>query len=274
MQYTLVFFEPSPDSSSVQKEEDRIEYNILYLAAGRFIQAFHIFINHWDLGGQENMQALIISGGHLEDAFAASYIEKYQFQLTIAVDSGMAFFYRKNWVPDYIVGDFDSASPEILQEFRAISESGQGKPKILQFQPEKDETDTELAIRTAIGQGCKTIHLLGATGTRMDHVLGNLHLLGMAMEQGAEALMADRHNRIRMVQGGLVIKREEQYGRYVSLFPFTPQVAGLTLQGFKYPLCGYTLECYHSLGVSNEIIGDAGEISFEDGVLVVVESLD
>lgn len=220
------------------------------------------------------MQALIISGGHLEDAFAASYIEKYQFQLTIAVDSGMAFFYRKSWVPDYIVGDFDSVSPEILQNFRELKDSGQERPKILQFQPEKDETDTELAIRTAIGQGCKTIHILGGTGTRMDHMLGNLHLLGLAMEQGVEAIMADQHNRIRMVQGGLVIRREEQYGRYVSLLPFTPQVTGLTLKGFKYPLDQYTLECYHSLGVSNEIAEEAGEISFQDGVLVVVESLD
>lgn len=220
------------------------------------------------------MQALIISGGHLEDAFAASYIEKYQFQLTIAVDSGMAFFYRKSWVPDYIVGDFDSVSPEILQNFRELKDSEQERPKILQFQPEKDETDTELAIRTAIGQGCKTIHILGGTGTRMDHMLGNLHLLGMAMEQGVEAIMADQHNRIRMVQGGLVIRREEQYGRYVSLLPFTPQVTGLTLKGFKYPLDQYTLECYHSLGVSNEIAEEAGEISFQDGVLVVVESLD
>lgn len=220
------------------------------------------------------MQALIISGGHLKDAFAASYIETYQFQLTIAVDSGMAFFYRKNWVPDYIVGDFDSVSPEILQKFMGLRDAGQEKPKILQFQPEKDETDTELAIRTAIGQGCRSIHILGGTGTRIDHVLGNLHLLGMAMEQGVEAVMVDQKNRIRMVQGGFVLKREEQYGRYVSLFPFTPQVTGLTLKGFKYPLCQYTLECYHSLGVSNEIVGDAGEISFQEGVLVVVESLD
>lgn len=220
------------------------------------------------------MQALIISGGHLEDAFAVSYMEKYQFQFTIAVDSSMAFFYRKGLVPDYIVGDFDSVSPEILHNFRAMRDSGQGKPKILQFQPEKDETDTELAIRTAIGQGCRTIHILGGTGTRMDHMLGNLHLLGMAMEQGVEAIMADKNNRIRMVQEGLVLRREEQYGRYVSLLPFTPQVTGLTLKGFKYPLNQYTLECYHSLGVSNEIAGDAGEISFQDGVLVVVESLD
>ena len=217
------------------------------------------------------MQALIISGGHLEDGFAASYIENYDFGLTIAVDSGMSFFYRQGWVPDYIVGDFDSVKPEILQSFLELKED---KPKVLQFQPEKDETDTEIAIRTAIGQGCGAIHILGATGSRLDHVLGNIHLLGMAMEQGVEVIMADPNNRIRMVREGLVLKKGGQYGKYVSLLPFTPQVTGLTLTGFKYPLDQYTLECYHSLGVSNEITGEQAEISFRDGVLLVIESKD
>ena len=76
------------------------------------------------------MQALIISGGHLEDGFAASYIENYDFGLTIAVDSGMSFFYRQGWVPDYIVGDFDSVKPEILQSFLGLKED---KPKVLQI---------------------------------------------------------------------------------------------------------------------------------------------
>ena len=217
------------------------------------------------------MQALIISGGHLEDGFAASYIENYDFGLTIAVDSGMSFFYRQGWVPDYIVGDFDSVKPEILQSFLGLKED---KPKVLQFQPEKDETDTEIAIRTAIRRGCGAIHILGATGSRLDHVLGNIHLLGMAMEQGVEVIMADPNNRISMVREGLVLKKGGQYGKYVSLLPFTPQVTGLTLTGFKYPLDQYTLECYHSLGVSNEITGEQAEISFRDGVLLVIESKD
>ena len=217
------------------------------------------------------MQALIVSGGHLEDCFAASYMEKNQFDLTIAVDLGMEFFQKKSKVPDYIVGDFDSVNPITLQKFKEMREKG---PKILQFQPEKDETDTELAIRTAIRLGAETIHILGATGSRMDHVLGNIHLLGMGMRQGVEIIMIDSNNRIRMIQKGMVIKRQEQYGRYVSLIPFTPQVTGITLTGFRYPLDHAVLECYHSLGVSNEIAAEQAEISFQDGVLLVIESKD
>lgn len=217
------------------------------------------------------MQSLIISGGHLDDDFAVSYMKQYEFALTIAVDAGIEFFDRMGWVPDYLVGDFDTVKPEILQKFLQL---GGAKPKILQFQPEKDETDTELAIRTAMDQGCETIHILGATGSRMDHVLGNIHLLGMGIGRGVEIILVDPNNRIRMIEKGIVIKQEEQYGSYVSLLPFTPKVTKLTLTGFKYPLYHHTLECYHSLGVSNEIIAEQAEISFQDGVLLVVEAKD
>ena len=86
--------------------------------------------------------------------------------------------------------------------------------------------------------------------------------------------MVDANNRIRMVCQGITIAKEEQYGKYVSLLPFTPQVKGLTLTGFQYPLEDYTLECYHSLGVSNEITAEKAQISFREGVLVVVEAKD
>lgn len=218
------------------------------------------------------MQSLIISGGSLDMEFALSYIEKYSFDVLIAADRGMDFFYQQAMMPDYVVGDFDSADPDILQYFQSLEE-GQ-RPVILRFQPEKDETDTELAMRIAMERGCDTIHLLGSTGSRVDHMLGNLHLLGAAMKQGVECRMVDANNRIRMVCQGLTIKREEQYGKYVSLFPFTPRVEGLTLTGFQYPLEDYTLECYHSLGVSNEIIAKEAVITFREGVLLVVESKD
>ncbi len=216
------------------------------------------------------MKALIITGGSIEDAFALNFLKENPCDLTIAADSGMEFFYRNGLVPDEIVGDFDSVTAGVLEFFR----ENNPQIKIRKFQPEKDETDTELALRTAINAGCKKIWLLGAIGTRLDHVLGNIHLLGMAMEQDCECIILDSCNRIRMLQHGMKILREEQYGDYISLFPFTPTVKGLTLRGFKYPLEKYELQCYHSLGVSNEISQEEAEISFEEGILLMVESKD
>ncbi len=70
------------------------------------------------------------------------------------------------------------------------------------------------------------------------------------------------------------MKKEQQYGTYVSLIPLTTQVTGVTLTGFKYPLTGHTLGGFSSLAVSNEIVEEEGVIELQDGILVLAESMD
>ena len=72
----------------------------------------------------------------------------------------------------------------------------------------------------------------------------------------------------------LLLKKEQQYGTYVSLIPLTTQVTGVTLTGFKYPLTGHTLGGFSSLAVSNEIVEEEGVIELQDGILVLAESMD
>ena len=84
----------------------------------------------------------------------------------------------------------------------------------------------------------------------------------------------DAHNRIRLFGGPLTIKKEEQYGKYVSLLAFGEPVTNLTLRGFFYPLDGYTMTCDDAIGVSNQITEDEARITFDGGRLLVIESRD
>ena len=140
--------------------------------------------------------------------------------------------------------------------------------------PEKDDTDTEYAIREAIRRGAMEIVVIGATGTRIDHVLGNISLLGIGLEEQIKISLVDEHNRIRMINQPLMIRKAEQYGKYVSLIPFSEKVSGVTLRGLKYPLTDYTMGGFNSLGISNEIVSDEATISFSSGELIVIESKD
>ena len=54
------------------------------------------------------MRIVIVSGGHIEDAFVAGWIKDHNYDYAIAVDRGMEFFYRNGLAPNLIVGDFDS----------------------------------------------------------------------------------------------------------------------------------------------------------------------
>lgn len=214
-------------------------------------------------------QAVIVAGGDMDVSFGKNYIGKQKPDLLIAADSGMEFFYQAGLVPDVAIGDFDSVGVDTLDFFRSREEI-----VWVELIPEKDDTDAEAAIRYALKEKCKIIHFLGAVGNRLDHVLGNIHLLGLGFEKEAEIIMTDPWNRIRLVRKGLSLHREEQYGHYVSLLPFTPVVKGITLKGMKYPLRDYTYHCFSSIGISNEIVEDVAEISFEEGLLLVMESKD
>ena len=200
---------------------------------------------------------IIVVGGHINDIFAKEFIEKERPELCIAADSGMNFFYRNKLTPDWIIGDFDSASSSWIR-----------------LNPVKDDTDTESAIRKAIVLGAEKITLLGATGTRIDHLLGNIELLGIGLQNHIPIQIVDERNRIRMIGAGITIEKEKQFGKFVSLIPYTNIVKGLTLTGFKYPLDHYDFRGFCSLGVSNEIIAESAQITFEDGILIVIEARD
>ena len=51
----------------------------------------------------------------------------------------------------------------------------------------------------------------------------------------------DRYNYMKLISDGTVLKKSEQFGKYVSFFPFGGNVTDLTLEGFKYPLSNYCL---------------------------------
>ena len=215
------------------------------------------------------MRVVIISGGHIDDGFAVDWLEKNKYDLMIAADSGMNFLHRNGIVPDIIAGDFDSAKEESVAYFQGLNDV-----QVIKLNPIKDDTDTEFVIREAIRRGAKEITVLGATGTRLDHVLANVYLLGIGLEEEISIQLVDKHNRIRMIDSGLEIGRDEQFGDYVSVLPVKGDAKGVNLEGMKYPLCDANINCFSSLGVSNEIIDEVAKISVKQGTLLVIESRD
>lgn len=215
------------------------------------------------------MKCLIVSGGAVEEGFLSGLVKIGGFDVILAADAGMESLYRDHISPDIIVGDFDSVNPDTLEYFREKEQI-----EICMLNPEKNDTDTEYAIREAIRRGALEIVVIGATGSRLDHVLGNVCLLGIGLEQHVDICLMDQNNRIRMIDAPLCLKKKEQYGTYVSLLPFSEQVSHVTLRGFKYPLNDYTMGGFNSLGISNEIVEDEAEISFSGGKLLVIESKD
>ena len=217
------------------------------------------------------MRTVIISGGRIERDFALSFLENETFEQFIAVDNGLRFCYDNQIKPTWIVGDFDTAVPELVEYYQTQTDI-----PIRRFNPVKDSTDSQIAIELALELGSSEITLLGGTGTRMDHVLGNIQSLMLAKKKGVSCVILDEYNRIQLIDGETRLKKSEQYGKYVSLLPLTTEVTGVDLTGFKFNLTGHTFTSTGSagLGVSNEIIEDIAEIRVKSGIFVLIESRD
>lgn len=178
------------------------------------------------------------------------------------------------------IKDYESECAEKENVGCEKSKNKDRTPEMIRLTPMKDDTDTQHALQMALDKGCDCIHIFGATGTRLDHVLGNMQLLGYALRQNAECVMIDPYNRIRLLNKEIVLKKEHQFGKYVSLIPYTPEVTGITLEGFLYPLKDYTMSSFYQehatliSGVSNEIVDEKAKIFLESGILVLVEARD
>ncbi len=212
---------------------------------------------------------MIVSGGSLNKEFVTKVVGQGRYDRILAADSGMNALYAAAVTPDIIIGDFDSADKKILAFFQQNKEID-----FCTLNPEKDDTDTEFAIRESIRRGADSITIIGGTGTRLDHVLGNISLLGIGLEEGVRMELLDAHNRICMIDHSVTLKKKEQYGNYLSLIPYNGNVTGVTLKGLKYPLHDYTMGGFNSLGISNEIVDDEASIELTSGQLLVIESRD
>lgn len=206
------------------------------------------------------MKALVIGSGEFR---CPPDVSK---RVVIACDGGLDHCRRAGIEPDHILGDFDSVSPETLAFF--------GDREKKQYPARKDMTDLELGIRLAAELGAGDITITGAlSSSRFDHSLCNIQMLLICMEKGISARIINPKNTVMLAEAGKkhIVKNER---RYLSLLPFTDSVEGIVLEGFEYPLNGYTLKKGSSFCVSNEIKEGNGIISFDSGVLIIIASDD
>lgn len=216
-------------------------------------------------------RTVIVSGGMLEKDFVVPILKNEDTEFVIGVDRGLKFLYDNEIKPDYIVGDFDSVPRALVSYYRE-----EMNVPIREFNPVKDASDTEIALRLCLGLNRKEIWILGGTGSRIDHLWANVQCLQIAMEAGADARIVDSHNQIRLLDSGITLKREETFGKYFSLFPLELPVDGLSITGAKYPLKDHFMKPDDSLCVSNEFAEgeDEVKISFAFGKVILMETRD
>ena len=208
------------------------------------------------------MKAFIYTGG----AIAEQNISERPGaeDLVIAADSGYHNAQKMGIVPNLLLGDLDS-----LRKTEKIPD----EVEILQVPAEKDDTDTQLAVKVALERGAMALVLIGGLDGRLDHTLSNLAILEDLSTKHIPALMTNGQNRVRFIRdNGLILLRDGF--RYFSILAADPVVKGVTVDGCKYPLKKAKLTRTNQYAVSNEIMGNCALIEIRKGGAWIVESND
>ena len=214
-------------------------------------------------------KAIIISGGELVEGFVEKVLSENEGASIVGVDKGVEYLYHHQIKPNYIVGDFDSIAPEIIKYYKTETNVA-----VREYNPIKDESDTEMAIRIAITIGSTEIYILGATGGRIDHLWANIQSLSIACKFNVRAYILDPQNRIFVTDKPCQLKKSEAYGKYLSVFSLSGDIFDFNMKGTKWPLEHHVLKPTDSLTVSNRFEDEIVEIDFIGGTIVVMETRD
>ena len=207
------------------------------------------------------MRALIYTGGSIDPSRITEHPKGDD--LCIAADSGLANAEALGVTPAIVLGDFDSIGKAKIPE----------KAEVLRVPAEKDFTDTQLAVDTALKRGADEIILIGGLSGRLDHTLSNLAILEDLHEKRVPAIITDGKNRARYLFSTSTLIPKSGY-RYLSLICLSDKAKGVSVEGCKYPLKNATLTRTFQYAVSNELTGNCALVSVRKGGIYIIESTD
>lgn len=171
---------------------------------------------------------------------------------------------------DRWVGDGDSLGEEGIEALAAA-----GVP-IDRAPVDKDESDTEMALRAVLERQPAAIVILGALGgPRLDHAVANLALLTLPELRGIDVRLISPDARVRLVEAAAsegAITLEGRVDDLVTLLPIGSDATGVTTSGLAFPLRGETLLLGRSRGLSNRRTAEAATVGLTAGRLLVVET--
>lgn len=204
---------------------------------------------------------IFLNGNLTNTTFVKQHI--HEGDHLIAVDGGVIHAMALGVIPNVIIGDLDSISQEIQNKLSTLG------IEWISYPPEKDYTDSELAIKYALDKGYDTIRVFGVLGDRVDHFMGNVFLIA-TLPGGNDIMFIEGNEEIYFVRDHRKIYG--QSGDILSLLPVQGDCDGVTISNVKYPLNNETLRYGQTRGISNELTGSEVDLTVKKGLLMVIRT--
>jgi thiamine pyrophosphokinase len=177
----------------------------------------------------------------------------------VCCDGSAGKLIRAGFIPDAIVGDMDSLDHNIATRFSDR----------IHKDPDQETNDLTKAVKWCVLAGYKSITILGATGKREDHTLGNISLLSEYSEMVNVKMVTDTGILTALSQSSVI---ESFPGQQVSLFSLDPQTEITTFR-LRFPLERKRLTNWW-MATLNEAVADSFGIEFESGRVIVYQKFE
>ena len=176
----------------------------------------------------------------------------------VCCDGAVAKLLTAGLLPAAVVGDMDSLPPHLQRRFA----------RICHRISEQETNDLTKAVNFCIAQNLMSVTILGATGEREDHTLGNISLLAEYAQHIEVQCITDYGVFVAVRQSA---EFESFAGQQVSIFSLDPS-AIISSEGLKYPLRRQRLSSWWQ-GTLNEAAGKSFSLHFTDGNLLIYRNL-
>lgn len=143
----------------------------------------------------------------------------------VCCDGAINNLSKLNIEPDAIVGDCDSLFPENSRKYA----------KIIHQIKEQETNDLTKAVKFSIDQGKVNLTILGATGNREDHTIGNISLLAEYLHIANVQMITDYGVFVAIDSTATF---QSYIGQQVSLFCIDP--CKITTHNLKYAVSNQT----------------------------------
>ncbi|MCG1008683.1 thiamine diphosphokinase [Salinicoccus sp. ID82-1] len=188
-------------------------------------------------------------------------LKERQGEAWTGVDRGVYLLLLEDITPHYTYGDFDSVSSA---EWKYIEE----RLAVTPVPSRKDDTDLEMCLRDLVLRGYSSIDVYGATGGRLDHMIGNIFMLMHGDFREADIRIIDRQNVMQRLEAGSHHVEKAAGMKYVSFIPYV-EGTELTLSGFEYNLERRRLSLGATLTISNEFVAHHAEVHTDEPIIMI-----
>jgi thiamine pyrophosphokinase len=202
----------------------------------------------------ESYTVIVADGTFPQDEIPLAYLKNAK--RIVCCDGSVQNLILAGMQPDAIVGDMDSLDGNLVSRFadRIFKDESQ------------DTNDLTKSVNWCNGMGFNNIVIVGATGKREDHTIGNVSLLAEYIQNVNVIMVTDTGILRPYLRSSEILSFP---GQQVSIFSIDPETE-VTSHGLRYPLTGTKIKNWWCATL-NEVLGDRFSLEFIGKVIVYLK---